>query len=474
MNISTTAKRLLGAVAMLGIAAVASSAYASYTYTDDFEGYTPVPKTIVGENSLDGMIWSGDAGDLSSVVATNYTFTDAEYPITPGAHTQVLLLDTQGATLTNTPTALPADAIYYVDQMVYLVPSEEEPASVTTDTSVHTAVYLNSTSNLVVYTGGNDGTNNVFVTFTNEVLPETWMRLTVTLDFDTGDGFTQKRYMKFAINGVDLESDSGYASIGDEGAPNTGPWFFTANKNEKPTDVVASLAYQGTGMIDDVVVTDEDPFGTTGPQYYIASVLTGLGTASPSILETVNEGDAAEIIYTYTGGEDWGAITAFLENGVPVTDAIGKTVYTSSYASVMMSYTNDVTFGVAIAPAGTVAPTLWALSYGGDPDAANEDNDALDIDQEYLLETDPTVSNVFEIIEIGIDGANKPYLCYEAWGLPNGTLMVSNTADLVGAPWTNLVTGALVEDVPGTPGVIKWTGSADATTGDSMKITVTE
>ena len=472
MNISTTAKRLLGAATMLGIVAVASSAYASYTYTDDFEAYT-VGDPIDGSTTAN-MSWSAGGDDLSTVASTNRPSWDGStVPVTPTAPSKVLSLDTQATSVTNTPTALPADAIYYVDQLVYLVPSEEEPSGVAADTSVHTAVYLNSTSNLVAFTGGTDGTNNVFVTFTNEVLPETWMRLTVTLDFDTGDGFTQKRYMKFAINGVDLESDSGYASIGDEGVPNTGPWFFTANKNDKPTDVVASLAYQGTGMIDDVVVTDEDPFGTVGPMYWIASVLTGDGSAVPADAFQVNEGDAQDVVYTYTGGSAWGAILEFYENGVPVTDAVGKTVYTSSYASVMMNYTNEVTFGVETAPAGTIAPTAWVLSYGGDPSALNEDNDALDIDQEWLLESDPTVSNVFEIIEIGFDGA-KPYLCYPAWGLPNGTLVVSNTADLVGGPWTNLVTGTLVEDVPGTPGVIKWTGSADATTGESMKIIVTE
>ena len=110
MNISTTAKRLLGAATMLGIVAVASSAYASYTYTDDFEAYT-VGDPIDGSTTAN-MSWSAGGDDLSTVASTNRPSWDGStVPVSPTAPSKVLSLDTQATSVTNTPTALPADAI---------------------------------------------------------------------------------------------------------------------------------------------------------------------------------------------------------------------------------------------------------------------------------------------------------------------------------------------------------------------------
>jgi len=52
------------------------------------------------------------------------------------------------------------------------------------------------------------------------------------------------------------------------------------------------------------------------------------------------------------------------------------------------------------ASGGIITPLAWVLSYGGDPTRSDQDGDALDLDQEYLIETDPTVSNEFKIINL--------------------------------------------------------------------------
>jgi len=122
------------------------------------------------------------------------------------------------------------------------------------------------------------------------------------------------------------------------------------------------------------------------------------------------------------------------------------------------------------ASGGTITPVPWVLSYGGDPNLVNEDGDALTLDQECLIETDPTVSNAFEIIAIGLTPTNTPYLWYNANGLPNGQLSVSNSTDLASGTWSELP-GRL--SIPGG-NVVQWTGSAPAGTDDVMRLHVTE
>jgi len=90
------------------------------------------------------------------------------------------------------------------------------------------------------------------------------------------------------------------------------------------------------------------------------------------------------------------------------------------------------------ASGGTITPLGWVQSYGGDPTLVNQDGDGLTLDQEYLIETDPTISNKFEIIALGFMPGNSPYLQYNANGLPNGTLNVSNCTDLMVGSWGEL------------------------------------
>jgi len=119
---------------------------------------------------------------------------------------------------------------------------------------------------------------------------------------------------------------------------------------------------------------------------------------------------------------------------------------------------------------GTITPLNWVQSYGGDPTLVNQDGDTLTLDQEYLIETDPTISNTFEIIALGFTQNNAPYLHYNANGLPNGKLSVSNSTDLVVGSWGELV-GTL-----STPAgnVVQWTGNSPAGTNDVLRIYVTE
>jgi len=122
------------------------------------------------------------------------------------------------------------------------------------------------------------------------------------------------------------------------------------------------------------------------------------------------------------------------------------------------------------ASGGTITPLDWVQSYGGDPTLVNQDGDGLTLDQEYLIETDPTTSNTFAITAMGFTPDNAPYLQYNANGAPNGKLSVSNSTDIAKGSWTEME-GAL--SLP-TSNIVQWTGSHPAGTNNIMRIYVTE
>jgi len=125
---------------------------------------------------------------------------------------------------------------------------------------------------------------------------------------------------------------------------------------------------------------------------------------------------------------------------------------------------------VVYAAGGTITPQSWVIARGGDPALPNEDGDDLSLDQEYLINTDPTEANRFEIIEVGITPGTQPYLKYRAYGLPNGALSVSSCTNLVVGNW-RVLAGFL-----STPSsnVVQWTGHDIVKQNEMLRIDVTE
>jgi len=125
---------------------------------------------------------------------------------------------------------------------------------------------------------------------------------------------------------------------------------------------------------------------------------------------------------------------------------------------------------VVYAAGGTITPRSWVIARGGNPALPNEDGDDLSLDQEYLINTDPTEANRFEIIEVGITPGTQPYLKYRAYGLPNGALSVSSCTNLVTGNWSVLA-GSL-----STPSsnVVRWTGNDIVKPNDMLRIDVTK
>jgi hypothetical protein len=275
MNIS---KRILRfGVAALAMA-IGSQALAAPIISESFEGTNGVgwaSGTLV--TNLPTSAWSSTGGDLS--VITNmgdYGYTATSLPLTSDTHTNVVQLATEGGMLSFTNGAsvgfgdlgsYPLEGPLYVDAMVRFVLSDSDPteSSITNDTKI--AIFANSSSNLVIRHGFfvYSGEDRTFV-LTNSVIdttallgapidPAFWYRLTVELSSSGDPDYFAQAQVKVNSNLVTHAN-----------AP--GDLFLSAITSDTDTSLKA-VSFQGTGFIDDVVVTRDVPtFGGTGSGFF--------------------------------------------------------------------------------------------------------------------------------------------------------------------------------------------------------------
>jgi hypothetical protein len=200
--------------------------------------------------------------------------------------------------------------------------------------------------------------------------------------------------------------------------------------------------------------------------FYIYSLLNGPGSVFPSTNLAVGAGQSTQIVYS---ANTWHAITNFIGNGTSVPSAIGATTYTAVYANVSADISNQVSFAVIKAPVDGQTPATWYGPLGANPSAADEDQDALTLDQEYLINSHPAQSNVFQIISAGMDTTQKVSLSWRSLGLPNGAVEIGFRTNLNQTGWI-YPAGTLLY----TNGVCTWRSSAPATNNTGfMKLKIT-
>jgi hypothetical protein len=229
MNVASIAKRGLFLASLLGISAAAAFAQstASLPYEEDFSTWT-ADAAVYGQAPA---AWTVNAEDGSTITALE------------GDAGNVLALNTDGQTLQvnfddngTVDNDMEANDLY-VDAMVKFVISEDDPAAIPAD--VKTAVWLNANSNLVVYHGMVVDQTTVATTTTFNVVldPEQFYQLRIKTAWDD---IAYAPYFKYYIDGVALADSE-----------NT-EWFLSAYGNQ----FLQGLAFQGTGMVDDIAVGD--------------------------------------------------------------------------------------------------------------------------------------------------------------------------------------------------------------------------
>ena len=255
MNIS---KRILRfGVAALAMAIGSQALAAGPIISESFEGREN------GSLATNLPSWSTEDNNLSVVTTMEYDYTATSRPLTNSVTPTNVLQLVEGGQLSLTNGA--PDSFYdtpvYVDAMVRFVLGDGNPEDVITPADTKIAIFANSSSNLVIRHGffvyiGEDGT---FV-LTNSVIdtmallgapidPAFWYRLTVKLSSD--------------VNGATWAHVMVNSNVVTHANATEGLFLSAIDGDTSPS--LTAVSFQGSGFIDDVVVTRDVPtFGGTG------------------------------------------------------------------------------------------------------------------------------------------------------------------------------------------------------------------
>lgn len=263
-----TSKRLLQFMTVCaGICALSATATTQYV-ADSFEAAAGTNgmliayyKGIVNEfGNLTNQVWSssgsGDASKLVTSDVARVAYTGIK-PITNVTESLVLNLETEGQTLTrvldgNATNDFVNGSQVYVDTLIKFTPSEDDP--VITDGMVKAAVFVNVASNLVVFHGV-DQSNPTNTATAVAINPAQWYRLTILLGKQPTYQFPA---FEVLLNGTPVTSSAAYSDSSLVPVPG-GVWFMSASADT----FISAVAFQGTGQVDELVVSDEVDFGST-------------------------------------------------------------------------------------------------------------------------------------------------------------------------------------------------------------------
>jgi len=255
-------------------------------------------------------------------------------PIPGATDTRVLQLATDGTTWTNTVDALfageGAPAALYIDMLAKFVPSEELPP---VDGSVKMALAVTNDLLAVTVDSANGyGGVNTWVVTEKVINTSMWYRVTVMLSYVEG---LPKATVKIDQNEVSVNGATSF--------------FITDNNADGKLN---GIGFSGTGFIDEVVVTDIDPFG--GGSSTVPFGGTGLPVDKAEL-------DAWKLANLITGTEDPLSFDAFVMNVKPETDGTSPVLFVASIA-----VGGDVTVTVQAKYAdGTLLPLGSPLNNGG-------------------------------------------------------------------------------------------------------------
>jgi len=289
-----TSKRMLQFLSVCAGAFALTAAAQTTWVSDSFEADAGVMNSQIGNAAgmykayvstmppFTNFAWKAEAGDASTIQAFEGDFPYGHRPITDQTEpSQALKLETEGTTLTRyvaftepdeedgrthpTSTSF-QDTPVYVDTLIKFTPSEDDP-EITADGFNKLAVFVNASSNLVVCHKYRDmgveafmPTNSVF-TQLGEINPEQWHRLTIMLAYNkTADTTFYVPAFEIYFDGIKLTHPNG-AQNSNPGVYTDGSWFFalSAGAYYGGDITLSEVSFQGTGYVDDLVVTQIAP-----------------------------------------------------------------------------------------------------------------------------------------------------------------------------------------------------------------------
>lgn len=408
-------------------------------YEEDFEG-------VPAGSTMDALPdWFSGPLDQSRVLAQSYTYAN-RLPLPENPHEQVLQLHTRGDPVGVAFSMFnAAHPELYFDGMLKFQPFTATTPIDEDDESVKLGLYLNSATNLVLYHGGPDGASKVHTVIAEEVEMERWYRVTVHFMMSA----TVPPFFQVRLDGTALpHPGEGYAEPSPDPADYTGgSWFRFAHHDAQSTlfkeRALSSIAFLGSGMLDDLVLTDIPPLFDAVVRY-IRTVLgpgghmdpPGITVTEPFVSYEIEVPDGQPFSITYTA-DPWYLIDAASSDGLAIPAAIGATQYVWHVANVSGDISNRVEFVAEIWDGDGRSPLWWAHARG------YSDGAALSVYAGYLLNQED-LDLPFEIIETGVDEHRRPYLKWLSSGSSAGVVRGMSTTDLTASAEWNIVPGTIV------------------------------
>ena len=433
------------AVCVMGVAApalaqVAQAVPVTLPWSSSFEDL-PLGSSITNDPLA---AWVGDA-DVTAIV-TNFDYSAliqaplVNYPLNT-THSNVVAFKDGG--ITNLVSDVGQKQVW-VDVMLQPI-RMEQPAMTAAISNSQMSLFVDTNGlinifHAVIPDGGDPYTtaSNQWTTLSgfSPIGSNEWVRLTVTMDYTNAAGIG-KDVFQVQVNGCVFTDNTAYVSF--DPMTRTGTWFVCANSGAQ---TMSQVAFSGSGMFDDLVITSNTVSIQAGVPLILAQVIGTHGSISPSGTVqlasspgTTNFSINADQFYHIAS-----VTTGTVGNaGAQVTVSQGATVLSVPMTVVADSFIN-VTFAPDLAAKGT--PTWWLNQYGftnGLWDAAevlDSDGDGALNWQEYVAGTIPTDStSVLKVIGQQIAGTTNTI----QWINQNaklGPYVVSSSSNLT--TWTTL------------------------------------
>jgi len=427
-----------------------------YKATDNGFGTPSVTNWVTAE---------GDASTIIDADADNQAYASATRPMSGVVSSNLLLnLSTEGQTLSRTVNGGPitfTTTPVWVDTLIKFTASEDAPSS-SDLVGAKAAVYVDAGSNLVVYHGVNDGdpTNTVIMAIsTND-----WHRLTINLGKHPETGYAA---FKVWVDGTLKTSADAYEDNSEVTSAN-GYWFLSA---VAANSQISSVAFKGTGKVDELVVTDEEV--TFGPPS--TGVLLTL-SFNDDLMDVTQGGNSVASNGTVAVGStitinaiDWYEIASVTGDGVVFTGPIGaQTNDTTGVLTMATPASTTVTITAQLYSGGTVATgpaagypadkvATWATNY-----SVTEGGLTAAMLDDYLCNVAPNTNPTLTISAISISGATATITVTASAGVEldskanggiNGTLVVW-TKDLLTDSWGEPTANFEVTAASGTSATI--------------------
>lgn len=409
----------------------------------------------VGVDEVTNYAWFAEANDASAIVSNDaaYASFSGDGPIAGGTAELVLNLETEGNTLSRTAGVVVAsDEYVYVDTMIQFTPSDTAPTIDTADVKV--ALYVDANSNLVVRHTMYTEFVNYDPVETNSVVdgvidPDAWYRLSIAV---TRDG--NETFCRIALDGTVIQHANAFDL--EDGAANNGTYFRSCEADDFTLEKVS---FEGTGLVDELVITDTEPDGIFTPSSVEITLFATGGNVTFDPAGPVASGATVAI----TATDDWKWIASLTgpvdEAGVVASKTITTTLtaVASCTVTAVVDYAAlDQTIGGNDYPYSSVA--AWAqmnnLAEGADMSA---------FEDQYLLNiatnTTATISitgavNNGSAITLTVGSSNPSAVDFQAL---NGSLKLYHRADLTSGDWAEV--GTYTVDEVGTVTVdIDFTG----------------